>query len=134
MKLPWKKDPVTHAFALWITIGFGIVLIVVFVSYSRMLSRLERGLVQVYPPKTVMAPRQLPSVFGVVTAYESGVITVDSKQSFAVILVDDVTHVSRVGGGSYNLETLEAGVKLMATGYDSGDGQLLADAIVVLEE
>lgn len=134
MKLPWKKDPVTHAFALWITIGFGVILTVVFLSYSKMLSSLERGVVQVNPPSTATTPRQLPSVFGVVKTHESGMITVDSKQSFSVILVDDVTKVSRVGGGSYNIETLEAGAKVMATGYDSGDGQLLADALVILEE
>lgn len=133
MKLPWRKEPVTHAFALWIVVGFATVLLVVFVGYSRLLTGLEKGLVQVNPPKTEVQ-RQLPSVFGNVTSVEDGLVRVDSKQSFSVILVDDVTRITRVGGGSYNLEMLGAGAKVMATGYDSGDGQLLADALVVLEE
>ena len=130
----WYKKPVTHAFGLWVIVGFATLLLIIFFGYSSMLAEIEKNTVVSYPAQTVKVVQQSPSVFGTVISLEQdGTIFVDSKQSFDTILVDDVTRVMRVGGGEFEVLDLKNGARVMATGTDIGGGVLRADALVVLE-
>lgn len=133
MNLPWHRKPVTHAAALWAAVGFAVVLLIVFFGYSAMLSRIESGTVGT-KPLAARPARELPSLFGTVLSAEDGVLRVDSKQPFHTVFVDDVTGVKLLDGSSFPLSGIEPGMKIMATGYDAGDGELLADAVVILSE
>lgn len=131
----WHKKPVTHALGLWMVVGFAAILLIIFISYTVMLSRIEKVQTQIYPPKTPRVVHQMPSLFGEVVSVEvDGTIFVDSKQSFDTVLVDEVTELSRVGGGAFNYADLATGATIMATGQDRGGGALLADALVILDD
>ena len=130
----WHKKPVTHAFALWIVIGFTAIILIVFLGYSAMLTAVKEGIIQANPARQGSQIRQVPSVFGIVTKVtKDGNILVNSKQSFGTVMVDEVTHVTRVGGGATGSLKLQPGAKIMATGADLGGGILRADALVILE-
>lgn len=128
----WHKKPVTHAAILWVLVAFALLMLLVFGTYSRRLAEIRMGAVQAKSLR-MRVQRSLPSVFGTVTAFDGGTIEVESRQPFERIIVDDVTDVSRVGGGTFNLARLKPGMTVMATGHEDGT-TLVADALVILTE
>lgn len=132
-KLDWHRKPVTHATALWALVGFALIVFMIFAAYVHDLTSVREGTVLAKPLSTRLQ-QKLPSVFGKVTGREGAVITVESKQTYTRILVDEVTDVTRIGGRPFDLSDLEAGATVMATGHEAGDDTIVADAIVIIEE
>lgn len=126
----WHRKPVTHAAILWVLVGFAALMLIVFSAYAKNLASIKSGEVQAKPAKAREA-KSLPSAFGTVMSFDGSTITIDSKQAYGRILIDELTEVSVVGGEPFDLAGLEAGMTVMATGNDAGDA-IIADALVIL--
>jgi hypothetical protein len=128
------RKPVTHAAALWILVGMAAGSLVATMAYMALLTGIREGAVQVFPPKTGTVPQeQLPSLFGTVLSVEADGLTVDSKQPYRRIAVDESTQITTVGGAASALAEIRPGAIVTATGKDAGGDTLLAVALVVLE-
>lgn len=131
----WKRKPVTHAAALWMLVVAAAVLLGLILGYVVTLTNLRKGIPRVFPPKRSAERERLPTLFGTVTSVDpGGVIAVDSKQEYDLVLADDITAVTSLGGAPFDLSRLQPGALITATGKDVGGRRMLAEAIVVLKD
>lgn len=128
-----KKSVRTHAVALWSIVGICVVLLVMMSAYVALVTRISAGTRLANSSQNTAGTATQPSLFGtVVTILASDAISIESKQPFDTVLIDEITKISALGGSPFQWSDLRPGATLTATGKDLGDGRMTANAIVVL--
>ena len=125
-----RKKVRTHAVALWSLVGACVVLLLVMIGYIIIATKIDSGTMRSKPAR---GAADAPSLFGTVLGISGeGVLTIDSKQPFNTVLVDELTTTSAIGGLPFQASDLRPGAIMTATGKDIGNRTLRADALVVI--
>ncbi len=128
------RIPGVHTAVVWLLIGVAIAGLVAGLSFLSVLNGLRFGAPAARPPRhPSVNSEQAPSLFGKVTAIDGPRVSVDSKQPYAVVLIDADTALTSVGGDTRSLADLKPGMLIAATGRDTGRGELAAVDVVILD-